>query len=241
MVEILVALGLTAAVTLGGAQLLKNVGKDKKNVTVRNELHNMHKLFQAQLLTEKGCNGIKGKAPGSEFELEGSGGKFHGAGKILGVVKIESLRFDKFTPSSAGSPNGLAEIGIALADKDAAANNQPMVDKRKVILSVNLKNGVVEDCKLNYSKAYAEMMDRICGKTWGPLTEGMTCQQAIALVEARIIEEICRDAYGTGNFQIINGQCNLKLIHANKACGQPGGITGFGATSAVTCAQVITN
>lgn len=231
--ELLIGLAITGGVVLGGAYLVKNLESNKSKTALSSDLHRIHKIIQDRMLTEEGCNAIKGKSVGSEIDVP----KDFKSGTLVNNIKVESIKFASFAKSQDN-----AGIGTFTVKLRTGTDQAPKFDNRNIVMSLNLKsNGSIEDCKLNFSDAYVAMVDKLCRKTWGTLTDslGMTCEQAIALVERNILEQLCKDVYGAGSPEYSGGACDLRKIHKGKMCGDRSGIQSFDAAGVYNCGPTV--
>ncbi len=227
LTEILVSVGITSVVGLGLVNLLTNT--DKKKVAAEQSLNlgSFEKLLEASLSTDKGCAQIKNKAPGDELSIK-FGGVTVAQNQKLGKTMVTSLKYEEFYPVDTDNIKGIAKIVLSV-------NRDGRLVKREIPVPVNMQSGKIEDCRLNNTKTFQEIMKKICEGSFGSMTANLDCAAAIALVERRTIEEICKDVFGSRPPQFKDIKCDLDKIHAGKSCGFNGKAVGFDAQGNIIC------
>jgi prepilin-type N-terminal cleavage/methylation domain-containing protein len=227
LTEILVSVGITSVVALGLVNLLTN--SDKQKVAAEQILNqgSFEKLLETTFFTDKGCDQLKNKAPGEELSVN-FGGVTIAQNKKLGKTTVTSLKYENFYPVDTDGVKGIAKIVLSL-------DRNGRVIKREIPVPVNMQGGKIEDCRLNSTKTFQEIMKKICEGSFGTMTAKLDCAAAIALVEKRTIEEICKDVYGSRPPQFQGNKCDLDKIHAAKSCGFNGKAVGFDAQGNIIC------
>lgn len=225
--EIALSAGLICAVSLGVTKVFLEADKKKLSSENKTDQMGIEKLLEASFFTDKGCTQLKNKRPGDDLSID-TGPFTVARDKKIGRTTVTGLKFASFYPVDPEGIKGVAKILLSL-DRDG----RPLT--REIPVPVNLKAGAVEDCRLNVSKSYLEIMRRICGGSFGAMTQTLDCAAAIALVEKRTIEEICKDVYGSRPPQYQGMKCDLSKIHANQSCGFDGKVVGFDAQGNVIC------
>lgn len=225
--EIIVSAGLTCLIGFGLVNVLKNADKTKKTSEQTLNQASFEKLLEASFFTEKGCDQLKTKGPGDELSIE-TGGLIIAQNKKLGKTTVNGLKFENFFPVDPEGVKGIAKIVLTL-------NRDGREIRREIPVPVNMQGGKVEDCRLNTTKTFQAIMKKICEGTYGAMTVTLDCAAAIALVERRTIEEICKDVYGVRPPQFQGIKCDLEKLHAGKSCGLGGKAVGFDNQGNLIC------
>jgi prepilin-type N-terminal cleavage/methylation domain-containing protein len=227
--EILIGIGITAAIGLGGAKLIGDMESGKTKFSSRMDSMSIAKLVETQLQSPRGCASIIGKAIGAQLDVK-AGGHSYKTGSFVGDSKISNLQFANFIATDELGLAGIADITITVQDKKIGS--KPYTSN--FVLPVNMNSGYVSSCNLMKMSLLNELEDRICSGSYGTFSSGLTCAQILVKLERETVLSICTDLYGT-NTPALNGiYCNLSQVHAGQNCGA-GYVSGFDANGNVVC------
>lgn len=258
--EILISLGVMGALGIGVSNLITESAKKKNELDHRMNRMTIEKRIENYFYSDDGCSSLKGKAIGDTVTLDPN--KFPAK---LGKTEMHGLRISGFVPTDEKGIHGIAKLSLTMKEKgipkassshesgagtgtgtgDNSPHSTPITNEknfiREIPVPVNVKNvgtsQVIEDCRLNKTQSFADIVKRVCEGSFGSMTQGMSCADAIALVESKIIKEICTDIYGSKLAQFNTIHCNVNQIHANKSCSGQVAL-GFDTQGNILCKNV---
>ena len=225
--EILIGAGIMGAVALGSVYLFKNQQDLKKSVDSHADTQLIQKMVESKLYTEEGCNSLKGLTTGQNISLN-IGKDTYAVGSRVGKNKIESFKVDEFIPYDEEGASGVAKVTLSLKKEDG---------KNAIIqlpVAVNMNGSAIESCNTSLQKITDDLFQNICGGSFGTLSKGKTCSQVLSEVQNLAIKSICDDVFGTES-SLKGEHCDLKLVHANKLCGDGQAAKGFDAQGKLQC------
>lgn len=233
--ETIISLGLLGAISLGVVNIAQQSEKRKSAMDVMVTNLTIEKHLESYLYSPRGCDVLKNKNIGESLSFD-VGKMSYRQGSKIGKTTIEDLKIGNFYKTDQLGRRGMAKIILTMSRQENNSNKRQI---KEIPLPVNVKtsgSGIkIEDCLLNKSKTFDAIVKRVCEGSFGPMTKGLTCTEAIALVEKRLIEEICKEVYG-GKTPVFNGvSCDLKLIHAGQSCGPAGKMRGFDLQGNILC------
>jgi hypothetical protein len=230
--EILISLGVMGAVGLGVASLMTQSAKKNSEMHLRLGRMTMEKTVENYFYSDAGCSILVGKKVGDVLSL--SAEKFP---EVKAKTQLKELKFTGFSASDDKGIRGIAKLNLTL-EENGIQESDKRIFVKEIPVPVNMKlvGGVnqVEDCRLNKSHVFSDIVSKVCEGTFGTMTKGMSCADAIALVESSIMKEICADIYGAKGAQFNDINCDIKQIHSNKSCGA-GVAVGFDHEGKILC------
>ncbi len=235
LTEIIVALGLLGGISLGVMKIAKESGKRKSSMNEMVTNLTIEKKLESYLYSPRGCDVLKNKKIGESLSFS-IGKMSFSQGTKIGKTTIEILKVDNFYKTDQTGQKGMARILLTMSKKEQNSDKK-YIREIPVPVNVTSSGGVltIQDCLLNKSKTFEEIVKRVCEGSFGLMTKNLNCTQAIALVEKRLIEEICKELYGGKTPKYNNFSCDLKLIHAEKSCGSGGKAKGFNHLGEIVC------
>lgn len=238
--EIIISLGLMGAIGIGVATLITQTTKKQSEMDHRLNRMTLEKMFENYYYSDKGCDSLIGKAVGDAVVLNPK----DFSSLTMGKTEFQELRIKAFSPSDDTGINGIANLTLTLKEKEIPNISPEKTFLKEIPVPVNIQlvggKQVIQDCRLNYNQVFTDIKTKVCEGTFGTMTEGMTCSEAIALVESKIIKEICDDIYSDKPAEFSSIHCNVKQIHANKDCGANNVFTGFDHKGHKICQPVPT-
>lgn len=193
--ELLTALFITSIVGLGGAVMLGRIEKGKSKLSNQTDYMIVEKAIEGYLSSPKGCSALKDLPVGSEdVEIQpgGEDGPIYRRGSSFGPVDITGLKIESFSAINSESSTGIAKIQLKMQKKGTTEETI-----RHIPVSVNIADGVIQDCNFSRTRAYNDLTNKACEEAYG-LTASLSCQQIRDLIMNRLVESICQDIYGSG-------------------------------------------
>lgn len=247
-VELLIALGVTSALGLGGAYLMSNLEKNKQQLAVQTSYLAVEKSIEGFLISPRGCSVLEGKSlftgdPDDEtdptgeisFKKDPRATQVFGKNEKVGDIEIKSLKIVKFNSFDANSSTGIAQVQLKMLKKGSTKGA-----KRLIPVSVNVVGNVVQNCNYNQTRALNDLKNQICAEAYD-MAPTMTCEQVIASLENSVVEEICQEVYGAKPalkfYSGANVLCDFTKLHANKRCGA-GFVQAFAADGSLVCRNI---
>lgn len=221
--EILISLGVLGAIGLGVTNLITSSAKKKTEMDQRMNRMTIEKRIETYFYSDIGCEVLKGKKIGDPIVLDPD--KFP---KKVGKTEMTDLQVAQFIPTDSKGIHGIAKVTLTLLEKTSQGSDKHFVREFPMPVNVKTVSGsvVIEDCRMGHTKAFNDIVKRVCEGTFGSKTTGLSCAEAIAQVETLIIKDICADIYGSKTAQFNSTFCDVNHIHANKTCA-PGVLVGF--------------
>lgn len=233
--EILISMALVGGLSLGVVNIVQQSEKRKSQMDNMTSNFMVEKMLESYLYSPKGCDVLKNKKIGDSLDFR-IGNLLYSPGSKIGQTEIESLKLENFYQTDEQGRRGMVRVILTM---NRGTGAQARRSFKEIPVPVNVKNsgGVleIEDCLLNKSSTFDAIVKRVCEGSFGQMTKGLNCTAAVAFVQKRLIEEICRDIYG-GKATVVDGvSCNLKLVHAGQSCGPDGKVRSFDNQGNIVC------
>lgn len=222
--ELMIALAITSVVGLGGAVMLGRLEKGKSKLSSQTDYMIVEKAIEGYLSSPKGCSALKDLPVGSEdVEIQpgGEDGPIYRRGSSFGPVDITGLKIDSFSAVNSESSSGIAKIQLKMQKKGSTEETI-----RHIPVSVNIADGVIQDCNYSRTRAFNDLMNKACEEAYG-LSASLSCQQIRDLIMNRLVESICQDIYGpsyrTVSYPSATGgtlvYCDMSELFKSQDCG----------------------
>lgn len=235
LTEMLIAVGVSGLLALGGMQLMKSLSTNQAGFTTKMESQDTAKLIEQGLNGPGGCANVLNKKVGAEISVK-LGGSTLARGSTFNKLTVDSLKIDKFFPTDESGLTGMAEIQLVLSGKQGL---RPVTNK--VLLAVNVtKEGnqapVIVSCNAGRQKSLNQLVDRLCQGTYGANTPDLSCAQVIQFLQKITSRSICKDLYGDAAAMRMRDQyCDLSEVHKNKQCPMGKILAGFDPNGGLIC------
>ncbi len=235
MTEILISLGILGGLSLGVMKIAEQSAGRKSSMDAMVTNITIEKQLESYLYSPKGCEVLKNKNIGDNLSFS-VGQMSFAQGNKIGKTSIENLEIDNFYKTDPLGRRGMARIILTLSQKEKNNTKKYIKEIPVPVNVITTGTGLrIEDCLLNKSKTFEEIIKNVCEGSFGMMTKNLNCTEAVALVEKRLIEEVCKDVYGAKTPKYKGFSCDLKLIHAGQSCGAGGKTRGFDQQGNIIC------
>lgn len=225
-VELLIGVGLAGIVALVGAEFMKSRNKEVNSMEQNRDMQSLSKLVERRLLSKSGCALLKDKTLNSTIALPRID-KFEERWKSIKKINLSITELKRLTDTS-----GIAKVTMKM---ERTANRSVNTD---YYLPVNFKANTttIEDCDSANQRVFHRVWDKLCGDTFGTLTKGMECAEAILKVQEVASKRICDELF-YANAPMRGRQCALERLHAGKGCANRV-MVGYGENSEIICGDL---
>ena len=252
LMEITIAIGLLGGVSLATMKLMTQSQQGSSDFEKSIDVMSIEKTIAVYILSENGCKQLLSSTIGSSFTIKKPVNTFNpSTGKIdttytdtlfeenqiIGNVRIDQMKVSALTALNTGDA-GVLTVDLEFSTKDKAArfSSDSKTFKRQINVPVGMNGTAMTDCQLDKSSLYTNLIEKVCGGTFGAETDGMSCAEALAHVETRIKASVCEDVTGSiDNYSEGTGECSFNLTHAGKSCPSGKFLKGFNSAGEVVC------